>query len=176
MQANILENSPETPDIEHSTVVAKLFKYSTSQQSPILESFNCRIAETEAEIQTQALPSEQDNIGDHDKLIDAVGSPSLIPTGLENVVDMERSAIDPTPDGLSLLKEYDACDHNEVTASGSKSEKAFVEIEDRAPIDHSPSRSSISREDFMFLIMTSLLQAGHSQRRLLLRWGRLQVI
>jgi len=135
-----MEDSPEMPEIEPSTVVAKLFKYSTIQRSPILESFNCKIAEAEAELRTQALPSKQDNIGDHDK---------LIPNGLENVVEMDRSAIDPSPDGLSLLKEYDAFDQNEVTISGSLSEKAFVEIEDRAPIDHSPSGSSISRKDYV---------------------------
>lgn len=129
-----MEDSPQTPEIEPSIVVAKSLKYSTIQQSPVLESFDHSVAVTE----TEARKSMEDNVQEHDKLIQ---------NGLENQVEMEKPTVDPTPNGLTLLEEYNVCDHDGSTTCESQFEKVSLEIKDRASLDHSPNGSSLSRED-----------------------------
>lgn len=134
-----MDNSPESPQIDSSVQVAKSLQYLTIQQSPTLKSFNGRFVETEAEEHAEVFPSDE-VIHDHSK---------LFLNGLKKTIEMEWSPVAPTLDGLSLLKEYNACDQSELTTGGSLTGKAYVEIEDRAPIDHSPNWSSLSREDYV---------------------------
>ncbi|ONK57086.1 uncharacterized protein A4U43_C10F16470 [Asparagus officinalis] len=146
MQEDIMEHSPESHQLDSSNVVANLLKDSTTQDLSKLKSFNSRIAECDAEEPRQAFPFDEDDVHNHD---------DLIPNGSKEAVEMERSLADHTPDGLSLLKEYNACDQTsnacDQTSNAcdqtSLSEKVSGEMDVRTPADHSPNASSLSREE-----------------------------